>query len=134
MAACHAALAHSPPSLVIRDVRHGATYSGSDEITLDLGLTEGIGLVRQAVGVVRSALAHAGAARVGHDGRVDGDDVSHSEEGGQAAADLGEEVRALALPSLYISSTISKSCLRRYVVDSPLLPHAVNPCCGMTGE
>ena len=56
--------------------------------------------VHVADGVLLAGVANARAARLGHDGRVDGDDVRHGEEDGQAAADLGEEERALALLGL----------------------------------
>lgn len=44
--------------------------------------------------------ADTGAARVGDNGRVDGDNVGHGEEAGQSGTDLGEEQRAFAFPGL----------------------------------
>lgn len=74
--------------------------SRGDGIALDgLNAQAVLGVV-VADGIVGASIADAGTARVGDDGRVDGDDVGHGEEGGQAAADLGEEERTLALLGL----------------------------------
>src|SRR4051812_49394017 len=84
----------------LTEARQGADGGGgSHQVALDLELAEGVGLVGSTLGR-RLAVRHTGAARVGHDGGVDGDDVGHGEKGGEAGADLGEKVRALALPLL----------------------------------
>lgn len=75
--------------------------SGGDEIAFDAVDTLQVGLVGGAQ--VRHALRRTDArsSRVGQDGRVDGDDVGHCEEGREAGADLCEEARALALSALH---------------------------------
>lgn len=74
---------------------------GRDEITPNLLHAHEVLRVRVADGVLIAAIAHARAARLGHDGRIHGDDVRHGEEDGEAGADLGEEVRPLALSGLH---------------------------------
>lgn len=73
---------------------------GSDGITLDSLDTQGVLFVGVANGVCGAAIADAGTAGIRDNGGVDGDDVGHGEEGGQTTADLGEELRSLALLGL----------------------------------
>lgn len=92
--------------LQVRQEAHEETGEGrdggssSDGITLDGLDTQGVLVVGVANGVRSAAIADAGAAGIRDNGGVDGDDVGHGEEGGQAAADLGEELRSLALLGL----------------------------------
>lgn len=74
----------------------GDSGGGSDNVALNLLNTlEILDIVNTKVG---HALwrAHTGTTAVGDDGRVDRNDVSHSEKGGKTGADFSGEERSFA--------------------------------------
>lgn len=73
---------------------------GSDGVALDGLDTQGVFVVVVASRVRWSSVADAGTAGIRDDGGVDGEDVGHGEEGGHAAADLGEEQGSLSFLGL----------------------------------
>ncbi len=73
---------------------------GSDHVALNALLAEGIILIIVAPLVALQMGTVACASSLGNNGRVDGNNVGHGEEGGQAGADLDGKVRALSLFAL----------------------------------
>lgn len=72
---------------------------GGDDVAIDLLHTEQI--LDVGVAKIRAvSWTDAGTARLSGNVGVDGDNVGHGEEGGNACSQLGEEVRAFALTRL----------------------------------